>query len=273
MINKNKILELFESGIDNSKDNKLLLSKIIDQHNRCYKSYQPSFSDFMPISTFMQFISFLEAKNEYFSLEYIIFGGFDDAERVIVGFFPEHMQPDVNLFPIEILEISYNAKYSKSLTHRDFLGSAIGLGIDRSKIGDIVNNNNNWFLFLDRDISNYVSYNMEKVGSTKVNRVIHEFKNIDNLNFNLKLEEAKVITASLRIDAVLSSSFNLSRSKITNYIKSKKVFLNFVECDSLSKIIKRDDIITIRGIGRIKIGDIVGNTKKERVVLQVFKYK
>lgn len=273
MINKNKILDLFECIGDKGKDNKLLFSKIIDQHNRCCKSYQPSFSDFIPISTLMQFISFLELQKEYFSLEYIIFGGFDDAERVIIGFFPDYADPDISLFPIEILEVSYNTKYSKSLTHRDFLGSVIGLGIDRTKIGDIINNNDNWFLFLHSDISNYVSYNLEKVGSTKVNSFVHEFKNIDNLNFNLKLEEAKVITASLRIDAVLSSSFNLSRSKITNYIKSKKVFLNFVECDSTSKIIKQDDIITIRGLGRIKIGDIMGNTKKERIILQVFKYK
>lgn len=275
MLNKNKILNSYNNK-DNkdNKNNKLLLSKIIDNHNRCYKSFQPVFSDFMPISTFMQFVIFLDSQNQNFLLDYLAFGGFDDAERVIIGFFPEHITPTTEIFPIKVLEVSYNNKYSKNLTHRDFLGSIIGLGVERTKIGDIINNNNN-NCFLHTDIADYVFFNLERVGSTKVTTKLQDIKNNQDIN-NLSsssLEEHKIITASLRLDTTLSSAFNISRTKVSSYIKSNKVFLNFIECDNPSKVIKQNDIITIRGMGRIKIGNIIGNTKKDRIILQVFKYK
>lgn len=268
MINKNKIIDLI------NKDDKILFSKIIDQYNYCFKNFEPTFSDFIPISKFMQFLQILNSKNEYFSLEYIIYGGFDDAERIIIGFFPEYMTDlSIQKFPITILEIKYNQKYSRILTHRDFLGSIIGLGIDRTKIGDIIIKENITLCFLHTDIIDYILFNLQKVGSTKVQVLQNTSYNQDEDIISNDLEKTSIITSSLRLDATLSASFNLSRSKISNYIKSNKVFLNFVECNSRSKIIKSGDIITIRGIGRIKIGEILGNTKKERIILQVYKYK
>lgn len=273
MINKTKLLNNIDNK--NHKDDKLLYSKIIDDYNSCIKSFQPTFSDFIPIGKFMNLLEILRNNNEGFGLEYVIHGGFDEPERIIVGFFPEHISGSreeyISQIPLEIIEIKYNKKYSKLLTHRDFLGSIIGLGIDRSKIGDIILNNDKNICFIHKDIADYILFNLSKVGSTKVEVTKKDVNNID-ININ-NLEEHKIIVSSLRLDATLSSAFNISRSKISSYIKSNKVFLNYIECDNISKIIKFGDIITIRGLGRIKIGEVLGSTKKERIVLEIYKYK
>lgn len=263
MFNKQEIL----SNILN-KDDKILFSKIIDQLNFCQKNYENTFTDFIPILKYLEFRSILF--KQHIEQNVSIFGGFEEAERIIIGFFPEYVEADNNLFPISILEITYNEKYSRALTHRDFLGSILGLGIDRAKVGDILIDNNKAICFLYNDIVDYVHINLEKVGSTNVKTKVLKLQ-----NYNIpkpKLEEKTIIISSIRIDSVLSGVFNISRGKISDYIKGEKVFLNFAIETSSSKNVKENDIITLRGMGRIKILNVVGRTKKDKIILNIAKY-
>ncbi|WP_250278922.1 YlmH family RNA-binding protein [[Clostridium] colinum] len=263
MINKQDFL----NNISN-KDDKILFSKIIDQLIFCKKNYENTFTDFLPILKYLEFNTLL---SKYYIQENImIFGGFSDAERVIIGFFPEYIEPNNNDFPISVLEITYNKKYSKELNHRDFLGSILGLGIDRSKVGDIVINDDKAICFLYNDILEYVNINLEKVSSTKVKTKI---LTLEECNIpKPKLEEKAIIVSSLRLDAVLSGAFNLARGKISDYIKGEKAFVNFVVNINGAKNVKEDDIITLRGVGRIKVLNIIGKTKKDRIILNIAKY-
>lgn len=263
MVNKQQMI----NSILN-KDDKILFSKIIDQLNFCEKNYENTFTDFIPILKCLEFNQILF--KQHIEQNVSIFGGFEEAERVVIGFFPEYVQPDNSLFPISILEITYNEKYSRQLTHRDFLGSILGLGIDRAKVGDIVIEDNKAICFLYSDIVQYVSINLEKVGSTKVKTKVLTLE-----NYNVpkpKLEEKTIIISSVRLDSVLSGAFNIARGKISDYIKGEKVFLNFAIETSVSKNIKENDIITLRGVGRIKVLNVEGKTKKDRIILNIAKY-
>lgn len=263
MINKQKILQ----NVSN-KDDKILFSKIIDQLNFCKKNYEPTFTDFLPILKILEFNSILST--QYIEQNILIWGGFENCERAIIGFFPEYILPQQQDFPISFLQITYNEKYSKTLSHREFLGSILGLGIDRAKVGDILIENNNAICFLYKDIINYVATNLERVSSTKVKTKI-----LTQQQCNItppKLEEKSIIISSLRLDAVLSGAFNIARGKISDYIKAEKAFVNFVIQTNGAKTVKPNDIITLRGVGRIKVLDIVGTTKKDRTILNIAKY-
>lgn len=263
MINKQNILK----NISN-KDDKILYAKILEQLIFCQKNYEKTFTEFLPQIKVTEFLSYLQTHTFFENIK--IFGGYEEAERVIIGFSPEYLEIEDEDFPITILEITYNEKYSRSLTHRDFLGSLIGLGIDRSKIGDIILIENKAICFIQKDIASYIEFNLKSVGSTKVKTIISNIK--DYSIPKPKFEEKTIIVSSLRLDTVLAHSFNLARGKISDLIKGEKAFLNWNIETSNSKMIKENDIITLRGFGRIKILNVLGKTKKERIILNIIKY-
>ena len=225
-------------------------------------------SQFMDPYKAYKFKSILSVERE---LNLVLYGGYDMSERLKLGFFPgyEEFEPDFNSFPISAIEIKYNSQFSSRLTHRDFLGSILGLGITREKIGDIILEDSRAVAFADNDIADYICVNLDKVKRTKVKcKVLQDYKPRVN-----EIAEKKFTVASLRLDAVLSNAFNISRGKISDLIKGEKAFLNWKNEVSVSKTVAENDIITLRGYGRIKIIEIIGNTKKDRILINVGIYK
>ncbi|MDE6182172.1 MAG: hypothetical protein K2F59_03090 [Eubacteriales bacterium] len=263
MIKKQEILKYIKD-----KDDKILYSKVLEQLTFCEKNYEKTFTEFLPILKASEILSYINKYNIEQNIK--VFGGYENAERVIILFSPEYLEIEDEDFTIDVLEISYNEKYSRELTHRDFLGSIIGLGIDRSKIGDIILEGNKAICFVQNSISSYIETNLERVGSTKVKVKSSLLKEYDIPK--PKYEEKTIIVSSLRLDSVLGHSFNLARGKIANIIKGEKAFLNWALETNVSKIVKENDIITLRGFGRIKILEITGKTKKDRIVLNIIKY-
>ncbi len=254
MINKLKLLSHI-----NDKDEKIIFSKLIDEiHNAEKVGY--AFSEFYPPTTATKFLSLIGDE-----IEYMIYGGYPDAERVVVGFF-SYKNIDETDFPITRLKIEYNSKFVKNLTHRDFLGSILGLQIDRSKIGDILIFEDNAIAFVKSEIASFITSNLIKVKNATVN--VSEFEDIVEIPF-AEIHEKHCVTASLRIDAVISQAFNISRTKSADYISGEKVFVNWILVNSAAKQISEGDVITVRGLGRCKILNINGKTKKDRISLTI----
>ena len=194
---------------------------------------------------------------------YTLEGGFPDAERKIACFGNENdlcypPQPPIVIIRIEPL----SAKFSDSLTHRDFLGSLIGLGIKRETLGDIIIKDNVGYLFCLEGISKFIIDNLIKVRHTSVSCT-----RCDKLPGNILPEPTKkmIITSSLRLDGIISAVYNISRSKSTALIDAEKVFINGKLTTSSSKAIEMGDTISIRGYGRCRCTEILGNTKKDRI--------
>jgi len=248
-------------------DEKLIFSKVFDRAYYCIKNFEPSFTEFLDpykISTLLS----LFANNYDFNI--YVFGGKDSCERKKMGFFPEFIPEKSEIFPISVIEINYNLKFSRKLTHRDYLGSLIGLGIVRGKIGDILIEENKAFVFVDDDIADFINVNLCRVGSTKVKtKIILP----EDIKINENSEEIKSITVvSLRIDAVLSCVFNLSRRKVSELVNAKKAFLNQSVCESVSKQVSEGDILTLRGFGRVELIRFLGKTKKDKFLISVRKF-
>lgn len=248
-------------------EEKLALAKVIDKANIAIKSFKTEFSSFMDPYKAHKFKSLLSSERD---IKITLYGGFDMAERLKLGFFSEYDDcEDLSLFPISAVEIYYNGNFVSGLTHRDFLGSIMGLGITREKVGDIITENSRAVVFCDSDIADYICVNLEKVKHTKVKcRVLEDYKPKET-----EITEKKFTVASLRLDAVLAHAFNIARGKASDFIKSEKVFLNWKNEPSVSKTVCEGDIITLRGYGRIKILEIIGTTKKDRILLNIGIYK
>lgn len=195
-------------------------------------------------------------------------GGYSEAERVMLVSYPDFLDGYEAEDFLSVLLIT--GRDISSLSHRDFLGSILALGIKREKIGDILVSDNEVFVFAAADIADYIADNLKKIGRVGVHI---ERKGISEVKVpEKKTEKIKGTVQSVRFDAVLSTALRLSRGKAAQLIESEKAALNFIVCKSCSCILKEGDTFSVRGYGRFKLENVGGYTKKGRVSIEILKY-
>ncbi len=237
-----------------------------DLENQAYSRNIPVFSEFLTLSEQNDAHDVL-GSNPLISYE----GGFDMAERRIIVFLPYaeyELSKEDN--PITCLMVKpLNLKFRSMPTHRDFLGSVLGLGIKRSMIGDIVINEDCAYIFCLDHICPYIIDNLTQVGSSPVSVEI-----CTNMNFEstIKTQEVHATVASLRLDNICCAAYNISRSKMAEYIKSGLVYINGKLTESTSYNLKEGDIISIRHVGKFCYKGYTHVTKKDRFSIMIDRY-
>lgn len=197
-------------------------------------------------------------------------GGFADAERKIACFGNENEFGYEPCPPFKIICIKpLSKKFSDDLSHRDFLGSLIGLGIKRETLGDIIITENVGYVFCLESISQFIIDNLFKVKHTSVS-----CEACDSVPENAmpKPKEQVAIISSMRLDVGISAIYNISRSKSSSLVDGEKVFINGRLIKSSSKSIELGDTISVRGYGRFRYVDVLGDTRKGRmrVLCQIY---
>lgn len=221
--------------------------------------------------TFSDFLN-MEEQSELASLalpcDYATFGGYDGAERAVAAFGNGCQYAE---FPVKIIKAEpLSQKFADKLSHRDFLGSLMGLGIKRNVLGDIVIKENTGYIFCLDSIADYIVQNLDKVRHTSIKcSVVHELP----AGAVAEPEEKEIIVASLRLDVLAAAVYNFSRSGVKELFVQSKVFVNSALCENFSYNVKPGDIVSVRGNGRFKCGNVLGSTKKGRTVLRIFVYK
>lgn len=249
------------------REERMAFSKALDLARRTSRYYEASFTDFLDMEKITEFTERLAYID---GVEIYAFGGKPESERRIIGFFPDFAEIKEEDFPITPVIISHGSKFSRKLSHRDYLGSLTGLGIDRRKLGDIVVFDDFAIAFVHRDIADYITANLEFVGRTKVSCDVYKG---DMDIVSPKDGVTRFITApSLRLDAVLSASFNVSRGKASELIKAEIVKVNWKTITNTSFGLKENDMISAKGFGRVKISEIKGTTKKNRISIIIEKF-
>lgn len=205
---------------------------------------------------------------ENLNCHYHFWGGYENALRVFFSAFPETVVPENDVFPIASIYISFNP--INELSHRDFLGSLMGLGISRDTIGDILVGNGSCVIFAKNDIAEFIKLNLSKVGKSTIKFVSENDIELPSHN---SFEVITKTVASNRLDAIIAALLNLSRAKAANLIREKKVNVNYRQIDSLSVIICKDDVLSIRGRGKFIIDQLGPVTRKNRIKLFARKYK
>lgn len=203
-----------------------------------------------------------------FSNTKIIFnGGIESAERVRAFFIPEY----IDEIDISNYIVAFRASFSfKELTHRDFLGALLSLGIDRKCIGDIYVFEKEAYFFVTNDIAKYINGNLDKVGSVgaKVEEV--NFNEVKVLEPNFK--EINFTVPSLRLDSIVSGAINISREKTSLVIKNGNVLLNYLVCENVSKLLSEGDIFSVKGYGKFILKEVGNMSRKGKIFVKLNKY-
>lgn len=245
---------------------KLLISKINDLFRLCQKYSCARFSLFLDggqIAVIQDNIVFPYGYNT------MLFGGFDGSECKMLGVFPEWEEPLGEEFPIKALKIK--GSFSKELTHRDYLGSLLSLGIERSKLGDIVLcEDNSAICFVCEDICEYIRTNLTKIGNQGVH--IEEATAHETGQIKRKYIRMELVCASMRLDAVVGAITKLSRQKASDLVLGEKVKINHRTVKDNSKSVKEGDLLSIRGFGRFVVREEGSKTRKDRLHISVDKY-
>jgi len=198
------------------------------------------------------------------------YGGYNDAERKILLFLPEYAsvsEPDWG----EYLKVLCISPSKEGLDHRDYLGAILALGIHRDQLGDILVSDKSAQIIVLSGIFGYLSLNMERVGSTRVQITSGTLS-------DLIIPESALLTiqgnvSSLRLDNVASEGFHMSRSEITDLIKSGQLNLNWVQELRPDHTLKPGDMVSLRGYGRIVLVSIDGRSRKDRYFITMEKTK
>jgi RNA-binding protein YlmH len=196
-------------------------------------------------------------------------GGYEGAERCRALLVPSYWEPTSGDFELEYLRVETPGDYVK-LSHGDFLGALVGLGLKRSKLGDISVHEAGCDLAVAKDIADFVRLHLTQVGRATVH-----LASIEREQFVAKqtdFQEKEFTVMSLRLDSVASDAFGMSRTKIVDPIKSGKLQLNWQTTENPATPVEEGDVISLRGHGRIKILEVGGQSRKGRTILKVGKY-
>lgn len=210
----------------------------------------------------------LKATKDIFGVKVSVDGGFPESERKKIIFFPDFLRAEDVEAEIVFLEITGHSM--EKFSHRDYLGSILGLGLKREKVGDIIVFDEGCQVIVSTDIAGFILSNLQKIGGAEVQvREIypHELKVTPT-----KVKELTGTVASLRLDAVASLGFGLSRTKLSALIKGEKVKVQYKTITNPSFVVNKGQIISIRGRGRMEIAEVGNLTKKNRIHLTVKKY-
>ena len=202
-----------------------------------------------------------------FSVPETLWGGYENAERCVACFGDREYFTDNTDYPIKCILIKpVNQKFADTLTHRDFLGSLMGLGIRREVLGDIIISENCGYLFCLDTISDYIIENLTQVRHTTVKCELTENIPTDALP---QAENREIIVSSERLDVIVSAVYKMSRSQVLPIFHTEKVFVNGAVKLSPSAVVNVNDKISVRGFGRFIYKGVLRHTKKDRLVISV----
>ncbi|MBR6510365.1 MAG: hypothetical protein IKT38_07150 [Clostridia bacterium] len=236
-------------------------ARIIDTLDICEKTNKPKFLGFLSAEEAVYAEKILENRKASYSF----FGGYDEAERVLLGCFPEYITEQK--FPITAITFSFRKEYS--LTHRDFLGSLMALGIGRETVGDILVEPERAVAFVSDDITDYILNEVKKIGRVGVLVSIGASLPLPQKS---SLAEFSCTVASGRLDCVVALLCNISRNEASQKIEFGLVSVNSVQTEKTTKQISSGDIITVRGKGKFIIESLCDKTRKNRIILKYKKY-
>ena len=230
-----------------SIEEKQFISRLEDRLDRVEQRYQEEITDFLEPR--MQLVAESYLRSVKFQ-RYLFCGGYEAAERKRLVLFPEYTEPECEMAGIRLFRFQGKLDYV-SVTHRDFLGAIMGLGLRREKFGDLLVRETGFDLFVQEEIADYLS----------------DFEPPEQ-----NIKELHIMVASMRLDTILAHGLNLSRTKAMELIQSGRVKVNHSEVTDNDFLCRQDDLISCRGKGRLRIGELSGETKKGKLKVCILKY-
>lgn len=266
-MDKQKILSDYKK-----QEDKILLAQILDKIEFSRQREKLEYTDFLDMYQISLVKSFMKKIN---FLNYVLYGGFENAERNILITYPEKYNMDMvqkNYSKIiKVIRISLNDEEKGKYTHRNYLGGIVKLGMSREKVGDILVGNDGADIIVKNETAQTLKEELRTL--TRFEKATFEMLELKDLREQeIKVEELNIIVPSLRLDNFVSDLAKTSRSKAVQIIDSERVFVNGKNETKASKQVKLGDVITIRGKGRFVVKEFCGSTRSGRTVIKIEKY-
>lgn len=173
---------------------------------------------------------------------------------------------------LSLLRVHIPAKSAeyKKLSHRDYLGSVLGLGLERKVIGDIIVCEDGADISVSRPIAEFLELNLKQIGRVNVSCEILPIEELRTAE--IKTQRKNDTVASLRLDNIVSSAFNLSRAKAQDAIRRGEVNVNQNECTRTDYEVKLNDKVSLRHFGKVMLSEIGGESRKGRICITIEKF-
>jgi hypothetical protein len=249
-------------GVENREE----MVRIIDLAEQALKTWEVVCTDFLSPPVLGEVQRNFSRLTE---LTILPWGGYPQAERQRLGIARSDLTLDIDQIPLTAIEVAGNFLFDPA-NHRDFLGAILNTGIVREKVGDILTlGERGAQIIVVPEMVDFFQLSLQQVRSVPVK--------VQPITLNeLKIrppqkKEINTVEASLRLDAIASAGFGLSRSKMSDAITGGDVRVNWKDITQTSYNIKSGDLITFRGKGRLEVGEIMV-TKKERYRVQLTRY-
>lgn len=250
-------------------EERMLLAKILDRAEQAQNRNIPAATDFLSPAQQAQAADLLRLAG-FPEMGYTALGGYEGAERRLILFLPDWLEAEdtESQSPIRCLRAVFRAE--EKLTHRDFLGSLMGLGVVREKVGDILVGPDSADLIVLESVAEFLLGSWDSAGRAKLTVSAIEPENLHIPVVSCK--EVRDTVSSLRLDAVAASGFRMARGRAAALIESGKVQLNWRECVKVDKLLTAGDTVSARGFGKFVLSEVGGVTKKGRtsIVLKVY---
>ena len=234
-----------------------------DAAELCERRNRPVFTDFLTEAE--QTAAELLMKRRH--VNFLLWGGFEDAERRMLGVFPPYDEPDGNLFPMDGITAAFRT--ADSVEHRSVLGTLMAQGIERGCVGDILIESGRCVFFCRNTVTRALLADVTKIGGVGV-RLSQGYA--EPLPAAHSFKEISLTVASARLDCVTAALAGVGRGRAEELITAGEVMINSVVCKKVSQSVSEGDRLTVRGTGKFIIDDLGNVTRKGRLILSARKY-
>lgn len=199
-----------------------------------------------------------------------LFGGVEGCDRQVLRFGDAESLGYEAGFPICCIEIRPAlAKFSETLTHRDYLGALMHLGIERDTLGDIMLWEGTAYLFCLDKVADFILQNLTHIKHTSIRcRLPEEMPE----RIRPQREEVHLVVPSMRMDVIIAKLYHLSRSQSIALFREKRIFVNGRQMENNSGLMREQDVVSVRGFGKFVCGGISGETRKGNLNIYILKY-
>ena len=252
--------------IAQTPEDKVLLAKVWDKINAGIRKNIPASTCFLSLRQ-LDMTRYLFGTVEGLHT----FGGHADAERQMLIYLPDYLDKSA-LMDVDSPVVCLRATFYEgdSPSHRDFLGALMGAGIAREAVGDICVSKGSCDFFVTAEIAPYILQNFTGAGRTKLH--MEQIPLSQAQIPEPETQEVRDTLASVRLDSVISAGFRVSRTLAAQYVTSGKAAINGLPCEKPDRTVDEGAKISVRGLGKICLKSIGGQTKKGRITVVIDRY-
>lgn len=260
--------ELLDRCAGTDGETRLLLARALDKLEAAERRGIPAHTPFLSPAQRAAVERLIHAAGHP---RHLFTGGYEEAERTICVFLPDWLE--VEDWPAgghPLAAVKLIAPAGAALSHRDWLGSILGLGLTREKVGDLLVEGSQCQAVALVETATILCAQLDKVGRYSVKTVPMALE--DLIAPARAVKTIRDTFASLRLDAVAASAFSIPRTKAASLIASGKISLNHRECTKPDRLVEQGDIVTCRGLGRCVVAQVGGQSKKGRIIAELERF-